>query len=103
MPLARSITLRSPSALLSVEFVLQAREGVKARDAQIEDRLDAILLQIADDVGDTRVDRRLDRGGVALVDEHRDRRFTARLIWNICSSSCGWDFQIDQDNVGSIA
>ena len=51
-------------------------------------RLDALLLQAIDDIGgDAGIDRGLDRGRVALVDEHGDRPLTARLIWNICSST----------------
>ena len=75
MPLARSITLRSSSAVLRfLQFVLHARHGVESRDADIEDGLHTLLLQPAYDIGrNARVDGGSDGGAVALVDEHGDR------------------------------
>ncbi|MGY4418852.1 hypothetical protein ACVWY2_001277 [Bradyrhizobium sp. JR6.1] len=58
----------------AVEFILQLGKGIEAGHAEIEDRLHPLLLEAVDDVGgDARLHRGLDRGGVALVDEHRDR------------------------------
>src|SRR5262252_336568 len=57
----------------ALELVPQAGEGIEARDAEIEDVLDAPLLQASDDVGgDAGIDGSLDRGLVALIDEHGD-------------------------------
>src|SRR5262249_21526397 len=57
----------------ALELVPQTGEGVEARDAEIEDILDALLAQAPDDVGgDAGVDGGLDRGLVALIDEHGD-------------------------------
>ena len=58
----------------AVEFILQLREGVEARNAEVEDRLDAFLLQSVDDIGgDAGIDGCLYRRRVALIDEHRNR------------------------------
>ena len=101
--MARSITLRSSSADLgAVEFVLQLGEGVEAGDAEVEDRLDALLLQAVDDIGgDAGIDRGLDRGGVALVDEHRDRPpHGAADLEHLLQHVAAGVFEVDQDDVG---
>ena len=86
----------------AVEFVLQAREGVEARDAEIEDVLHALLAQSADDVGgDPGVDRGLDRGRVALVDEHGDRALDgAADLEHLLEHVAARILQVDQDDVG---
>ena len=63
------------------------------------------FLQIADDVGrDAGVDRGLDRGGVALVDEHRDRTlYRAAHLEHLLEHVAARVFQVDQDDVGSMA
>ena len=89
-------------ALGAVELVLQPRERVEARDAQVEDGLDALFLQVADDVGrHAGVDRGLDRGGVALVDEHRDRALHRPAhLEHLLQLVAAGVFQVDQDDVG---
>src|SRR5262252_982667 len=86
----------------ALELVPQAGEGIEARDAEIEDVLDAPLLQTSDDIGgDAGIDGSLDRGLVALIDEHGDgphhrpadlehllERVAARIL------------EVDQDDVG---
>src|SRR5262249_10540783 len=57
-----------------LELALQTREGVETRDAQIQDRLYALLLQPVDDIGgNPGFDGSVDGAAVALVDEHGDR------------------------------
>jgi len=103
MPLARSITL----ALIercsrAVELVLQAREGVETRDAEIEDVLDALFAEPADDIGgDPGIDRGLDRGRVALVDEHgHGPPHRAADLEHLLEHVAARLLEIDQDDVG---
>src|SRR5690606_7639657 len=60
--------------LCLVPLAPEAAESIEARHRQFEDRLDPLLPEPVDDVGaDARLDRGMDGGRVALVDEHRDR------------------------------
>ena len=103
MPLARSITLRSSSAVwVRSSSSLQAGEGVEARDAEIENTPDALLLETVDDIGgDAGVDGGLDRGGIALVDEHGDwPPHRAADLEHLRQHVAARIFQIDQNDVG---
>ncbi len=99
--------MRSSLALLeraarAVELVLQARERVEARDGEIENALDALLSEVADDVGrHAGIDGRLDHVGVALIDEHGDRALhRARRLEHPLEHLAVRIFEIDQDDVG---
>ena len=89
-------------ALGAVELALQPREGVEARDAQIEDVLHALLLEAVDDVGgDAGVHRRLDGVAVRLVDEHGGRpAHDARDLEHLLQHVAAGVLQVDQDHVG---
>src|SRR5262249_29887368 len=80
----------------------QPRERVEARDAEVKDRLDTFLLESVDDVGgDASIDRGLDRGGVGLIDEHRDRAFHRPAdLEHLLEHVAARVFQVDQDDVG---
>src|SRR6266852_2168939 len=86
----------------AVELILQLREGVEARNAEIEDRLDAFLLQSVDDIGgDPGIDGCLYRRRVALIDEHRDRpAHGAADLEHLFQNVAAGIFQIDQNDVG---
>src|SRR5205807_442172 len=67
-----------------------------------ENRLDALLLQPIDDVGGhAGIDGSLDRGGIALIDEHRDRpAHRAADLEHLFQNVAAGVFQVDQDDVG---
>src|SRR6516225_3175819 len=102
MPLARSITLRSSSAVRALELVPQTGEGIEARDAEIEDVLDAPFLQASDDVGgDAGIDGSLDRGLVALIDEHGDGSLHRPAdLEHLLERVAARILEVDQDDVG---
>ena len=83
------------------EFARHAREGVETADSHVEDRLDAFLAQPVDDVGrHARINRRLDRGRVRSVDEHRDRPLhRARQLEHVLQHIAVGVFEIDDDDV----
>ena len=102
MPLARSMTFRSSSTDLgTVEFILQFRKSVEARNAEIEDRFQALLLQAVDDIsGDTGIDGSLDRGGIALIDEHGDRpSHRPADLKHLLQDITAGIFEIDHDDI----
>ena len=103
MPLARSITLRSSSAVRALlELVAQAGDGVEARDAEIEDACEPLLLQAADHVGgDAGIDRGLDRGPVARIDEDGDRPLDRPAeLEHARERGAARRREVDQDGVG---
>src|SRR6185437_3780282 len=71
------------------------------RDAEIEDRLDAFLLQPVDDIGgDAGIDGGLDRRRVALIHEHGDRpAYRTADLEHLFQDVATGVLQIDQDDV----
>src|SRR5262245_35034913 len=86
----------------ALELVPQTGEGVEARDAEIEDGLDALLAQAPDDVGgDAGVDGSLDRGLVALIDEHGDGSLHRPAdLEHLLEHVAARVLEVDQDDVG---
>src|SRR5262249_8321060 len=86
----------------ALELVPQTGEGVEARDAEIEDVLDALLAQAPDDVGgDAGVDGGLDRGLVALIDEHGDGSLHRPAdLEHLLEHVAARVLEVDQDDVG---
>src|SRR5215472_1425356 len=88
----------------ALELVPQTGQGVEARDAEIEDEdvLDALLAQAPDDVGgDAGVDGSLDRGLVALIDEHGDGSLHRPAdLEHLLEHVAARVLEVDQDDVG---
>src|SRR5262245_17573677 len=86
----------------ALKLVPQPGEGIEARDEQIEDVLDALLMQAPDDVGgDAGVDRGLDRGLVALIDEHGDGALHRPAdLEHLLEHVAARVLEVDQDDVG---
>src|SRR5215471_914977 len=84
------------------KFLAQTREGIKTRDGEIEDVLDALLAQAADDIGgDAGIDRSLDRRLVTLLDEHGNRPFHgAAHLEHLLEHVAARCFEINQNDVG---
>src|ERR1700751_1618898 len=86
----------------AVELVLQLGESVEAGDAEVQDRLHPLLLQPIHDIGgDAGIDGGLDRGGIALVDEHGDRAAHRPAdLEHLLQDVAAGVFQINDNDIG---
>jgi hypothetical protein len=86
----------------AIEFVLQLRKRIETRNAEVEDRFEALFLQSIDDIGgNAGINGSLDRRRVALIDEHRDRPpHRAADLEHLFQHVAAGVFEIDHDHIG---